>query len=1611
MTRGRKIAAIAAGSLAGLLVAAFLAGTFIVQTGWFRNLVREKIVTAVEDATGGTVEISSFSFDWRHLRAQVRGFVIHGLEPAAAAPLLRADLVQVNLKMLPRNGGLVDIAALLVETPQANVIVYPDGHTNIPAPKLKPKGNDKTGLETIVDLAIGRFDLHNGSLTFAGRNSQLNASGQNLRAQVRYNLLTPSYSGEIDVSPLLVKSGNNPELRLDVRLPITAEKDKITLAGARFTTPQSEIVVSGSMDHLIAPRGSAHVNAKVALDEIKRALGLSGTLDTARAPRVLTAEVAVSTDGNRIQIQTAHARLGQSDLEASGTLRDASGRGSVRFNTTLALDEIGRLFRISAKPEGTIKAGGDARLEANNEYKISANLSARNVAMRQGATRLTGISLDSTVAADSRRIELSSMRLTALGGGFRGSASIQDLKQFHLAGNLRNFDIDQISRVFHPGGLGYDGVISGPLLADGNLRNTSSLVAKANLTIAPASRGVPVSGHIGIDYNGRAGTIMLAQSHLGLPHTTVDLSGSLGQQIQVRLVSRSFADFKPLAAIPVTFTGSGAATVNATVTGSLSEPRITGQVAVTNFAVDDRAFTRLGAGFAASKSSAAVTDAVLTRGTLQAQFSTTVGLHDWKPEGYEPLKTDAVIRDADLRDILALANQTGIPLTGAFNADAHISGTVGSPTGTADLSVTRGTVNGEPFDSLTARAVLSQTAITVPSFSMVAGPSHLDATASYQHPVNDLQRGTLTGHLASNQLQLAQFQSLVKDRPGLRGLLNLIADVAATVRPARAGTEFQLTSVNAKADARNLELDGKSLGDFSATATTAGSAVRYNVVSNLAGSTIRVEGQSLLTGDHETSANASIANLPIDPVLALAGRRDMPFKGTLAANAQLNGTLQNPRGTGTLTVTNGSAYGEPFTRLQASIASTEVLVDVSRFHIEDGPSSVDLAASFNHPAGQFQEGQLKFRARTSGIQLSRIHALTDARPGLSGIVQLTADGAATLHRNTPFMFSELNANLAAHKLSRNGKDLGNLSASATTRGNAVDFNVNSDLANARIQGTGHLDLAGEYPIDARLNFSGMTWSGLSPLLAASAQPFDATIDGQITVTGPTTDVKALRGSLQLTKLEAHSTPINKGKKPRVDFEMHNAGNIVVSLASSTVTVQSFNVTGPYTNLTVSGRASLNSPESLNLRANGNVKLEMLEAFDSDVFSSGAAALNATVTGSASRPVINGRLQLQNASFNLLSAPNGLSNASGSINFNGTEAEIQNLTGQTGGGKVTLAGVVSYAGPELQFRVQATAARVHIDYPDSVTTEANARLALTGRLSNSLLSGNVTILNVALHSQTDVASILTSAAPPPSSDAASTGLLGGMRFDVRIQTAPGVQFRTNLSQNLQGDANLSLRGTPQHPGMLGRFAVTSGDVIFFGAKYTVDQATVSFFNPNKINPLINAVLETKVQGVDVNLSVSGSIDKLKLSYHSDPPLEFTQIVSLLASGKMPTTDPVLAAHEPPAPEQNMEQAGASTLLGQAVANPVSGRLQRLFGVSKLSIDPQIVGGATNNPQATLTLQQQITRDITFTYIQDVSQSNPTAIRIEWAINPRFSAIAQRDVYGEFALDFFYKKRFH
>ena len=90
MTRRNRILSTTAAGLAGLVVLLVMGALLVVQTDWFRQFVREKIITATADATGGRVEVGSFNFEVSKLRATVTDFVIHGKEPASEAPFVRA---------------------------------------------------------------------------------------------------------------------------------------------------------------------------------------------------------------------------------------------------------------------------------------------------------------------------------------------------------------------------------------------------------------------------------------------------------------------------------------------------------------------------------------------------------------------------------------------------------------------------------------------------------------------------------------------------------------------------------------------------------------------------------------------------------------------------------------------------------------------------------------------------------------------------------------------------------------------------------------------------------------------------------------------------------------------------------------------------------------------------------------------------------------------------------------------------------------------------------------------------------------------------------------------------------------------------------------------------------------------------------------------------------------------------------------------------------------------------------------------------------------------------------------------------------------------------------
>jgi translocation and assembly module TamB len=827
--------------------------------------------------------------------------------------------------------------------------------------------------------------------------------------------------------------------------------------------------------------------------------------------------------------------------------------------------------------------------------------------------------------------------------------------------------------------------------------------------------------------------------------------------------------------------------------------------------------------------------------------------------------------------------------------------------------------------------------------------------------------------------------------------------------------------------ANNIVIEKQDIDAFSADVNASGAQLQirngtlaYQKMRARIGVTLAMrewkpDSQSAVT------ATASLQNADIVNVLALLGEPRIPVTGSLSGEGQVNGTLADPRATATIRGGRGSAYGEDFDRMTASVAYVNGARQEFNAEVDAGAKKVTLTGTFQHAPNDFFQGTIQANLNTSDIALNQIEAIRQDQPTIGGVTRATADGEVRVVRSGArgqFEIVSLNADVVTRSLALDNKQLGDVHLVAhTTPGQMpplLNVQLESNLAHSNVRGNASWRLSGDFPGEGEVTFSQVNLAEVRKLFAPRATSLASvggSVEGKVTFRGPAENPRTMTGTLEIPKLEIRpepggTTPIPESLR---DTVIRNAGPIRAAMVNGNIRVESARVTAQSTDMSLAGTIDLNSTSPLNLRASGNANLVILPMFERDLVSSGTVVANATIRGTFSQPEVLGRLEVKDANLSLEGLPNGLSNANGTVIFDPSRATIQSLSAETGGGKVNLTGFASFSNGPMALRLEAVAKEVRVRYPEGVSTVANCNLRLVGTTERSTLSGTVTVMRSAFTPHTDLGRMLAGATAPVQTPAAQTGLVGNMQFDVDIVTAPDVSFQTSLAQGLQADANLRLRGTLSNPVLLGRVNINQGDLQFFGNKYTINDGTISFFNPVKLEPILDVSLETRARGVDVTINVTGPITKLNVSYRSDPPLQFSDLVALLATGRTPE-NPTIAARDP-GTTQTWQEMGASALLGQAIANPLAGRLQRFFGVSKIKIDPLLTGVA-GNAQARVTFEQNVTPDLTFTYITNVASTTGSAqvIRVEWVFSRYWSAVAVRDEYGYFGIDFQYRKRF-
>jgi translocation and assembly module TamB len=750
--------------------------------------------------------------------------------------------------------------------------------------------------------------------------------------------------------------------------------------------------------------------------------------------------------------------------------------------------------------------------------------------------------------------------------------------------------------------------------------------------------------------------------------------------------------------------------------------------------------------------------------------------------------------------------------------------------------------------------------------------------------------------------------------------------------------------------------------------------------------------------ENEWTADVNFDKTSVDTIQKLLGTK-YPVQGILSGQLHGHGTRVSPVVTGLFDLGEGSVYGVSFNRLrgQLNLAPDAVRIADAELRVfapgkENGRGAGIVTGTLGY---RFADQSITADLVGASLPLENVEKLQSVRLPIGGLVtfRVKASGAlSALQSDGTFRVVDF----------RIGKDvIGSFDGSLTSDGRAAKLQLGSAMTTGGISGEVTLGLADPYALNGKVSITNID---LNPFLmsALHLKEFNGhgVADGDITVAGELKQPEKIVMDAKFSRLSLNYANV----------QLQNVGPIHLTTSKESLEIDQATFKGTDTDIAVAGAVRFAGRGTLGLKLNGALDLRLLTGFLPPLQANGPAQINASFEGPFDRPRITGRVHIEKASARVADFPTGMSDITGDLVFDATRLYFENVTAESGGGTLHLSGSVNYVETPLRYDVTMRTDHVRIRYPEGMSWLLGGSLRLTGTPSSGVLSGRVVIDRVTMTQGLEVASVLVSSKGSISGPSTSSPFLRNLQFDITALSAPDARMEWP-SAELEAEANLRVRGTWEHPIILGHIHILSGDMTFHGSRYRVARGDLNFANPFRLDPVLNVEATTTIQQYEITLNFNGPASKLTLAYRSDPPLPANDIITLLALGQTSSEASIRGGGTG---ATQSASSGASAILSEAVSSQVGGRLERLFGITRFRVDPGLAEvGSTSSSQnaaARVTVEQQVTRDLTVTYVSNVGSTQQQVIQVEYNLNRNMSIVALRDYNGTFGIDIKIKKHF-
>ncbi|HEY2821752.1 MAG TPA: translocation/assembly module TamB domain-containing protein [Candidatus Acidoferrum sp.] len=905
--------------------------------------------------------------------------------------------------------------------------------------------------------------------------------------------------------------------------------------------------------------------------------------------------------------------------------------------------------------------------------------------------------------------------------------------------------------------------------------------------------------------------------------------------------------------------------------------------------------------------------------------------------------------------------------------------------------------NHIPVDATwTIRYQYDQQLLEIPSGEFETPSSRGNLTGHYGATESELDLKVETGALESYRDFINAIQGAKPGSPDEVKVLTGAASWDGKIEADASGTGFNGHIRAERARHENITVDLLD-GDivYSPDELTLTRAhLRRGAIDTLIDGNLKLTDWSFLP-DNTWSVDASFDATPMDALQELVSV-NYPVHGKVTGQFHGRGTRREPNINGLFDLADGEVYGVLFNRLRGQITATrdEVRIADAELRLFAPGTEVNRGAGIVTGTAEYRMTDQNISVDLVGasIPLANFSNLQTERFPVGGLVsfRVKATGPVTApDAEGTFRVVDLQVGRAV---------IGSFEGELNSDGKRAKLTLSSSMNSGELSGAINLGLSDPFNLDGKVAIKNID---LDPFLARAlhVDKFEGhgSAEGEIAINGALRHPETIIVDAQFSHLQFNYASV----------QLENAGPIHFRSSRDNLEIVSAGFRGANTNMQVDGNVQFSGARKMDLRLNGEVDLRFLSSFSPSMSSSGSAQVNAVFAGTLSNPSITGRIHIENAAGRVSDFPTGLSAISGDLIFDATRLHFENLTAQAGGGTLHLTGSVNYTERPVRYDVTARSDGTRVRYPEGMSWLTAGSLRLTGTTDGGLLSGRVTVERVTLAGGLEVAGSLFSTKEGIAGPSTSSPFLRNLQFDIQAVSTPDARMQWPGAE-LEAEADLRVRGTWEHPIILGHIHVLSGDLLFHGNRYRVARGDINFANPFRLDPVLNVEASTTIQQYEITLNFNGPASKLTLAYRSDPPLPAQDIVTLLALGQTSSEGTSRSAGN------SQSTAGATALLSEAVSSQVGGRLEKLFGITNFRVDPALVGvgstGTGQNAAARVTVQQQVTRNITITYISNVGSTQEQVIQVEYNLNRNVSIVALRDYNGTFGIDVKIKKRF-